>query len=284
MTFRKTFWAALALGIVGCAVLPGAGDDLCIGTGDASCTVFQNDASADRVTIDGGFGPDASIAPPIARSSLCTGGCSPDDESACVVDGGDAAVNACRMVLGAGQQTNATCAKAGTGEDGASCTTGADCSAGFECVGTGTCRHYCCDESQCTTMTKNSTQYDTYFCDVASELAASGAQVPVCMIVSHCAPFQADQCQSGEACTIVEINGGQNVEASCAAVGTATLGASCEIDHCAANFACIGVIGERTCQQLCDSQNPCPSNSLDSNCNMKSQALSQFKVGICGPQ
>ena len=128
-------------------------------------------------------------------------------------------------------------------------------------------------------MTQNSTTYDTYFCDVAQERASSGAKVPVCNVVVHCSPLKGDQCGANEACTVVEINNGNNFVATCDALGTSKLGDSCETSHCADGFACIGAIGQRTCQELCDQQNPCPSNAT---CNMKSQALMQYGVGICG--
>ena len=217
--------------------------------------------------------------------ALCGGKCSPDNALSCAGDAGDASGESCRIVLGAGQQTEATCSKAGAGGDGASCTSGADCAAGYECVGTGTCRHYCCDDIECSKLTQANQNYETYFCDVESEHASSGAVVPVCNVVQHCALF-GDQCNAGEACTIVEISsnlagdGGLNVGlvATCDATGDAKLNDSCETAHCASGLACLGPVGQRTCQQLCDTQHPCPTNT---SCNTKSQALMQYKVGIC---
>jgi hypothetical protein len=288
MNFRRTFLAAIALGTVGCAALPSNSFGGCLDkTADGTdCGIIQGDAGADAMPLPWDAAvPDAVGAGLVARSHLCGPECSPDDPLACVGDaGGDAASDACRVVLGAGQQTSTTCASAGDGTDGASCTSGADCAPGFECVGTGTCRHYCCDDSQCTTMTVNNGGYNTYFCDVANERAASGAVVPVCLVVQSCYPLKAEQCSAGQACTIVEIDDGKSLVATCDDVGDAKLGDSCETTHCAAGFACIGNIGERTCQQLCDSQNPCPANSATPNCNTKSPALAPFNgVGICGP-
>ena len=293
MTFHRLLSAglfALTLGAVGCAVLPNAGDDTCaaLGTDDGGCGLTPfGDAGGDSPTVAWDGGADGGVAAPLARLSLCSGDCKPDNAQACVAapDAGDAGDDAgdqsCRVVLGAGQQTSAACASSGQGLDGASCTSGADCAAGYECVGTGTCRHYCCEDTACTSLTNNS--YDTYFCDVATEHAASGAIVPVCQIVKECQLFGADQCNAGEACTIVEIDSGKGLVASCAATGDAKLGESCETAHCAAGYACIGAIGLRKCEQLCDDQNPCPSNSLTPNCNTKSQALLQFNgVGVCG--
>lgn len=228
---------------------------------------------------------DAGAPAVLARDSLCAGDCSPDDPLACAGDAGaDADVpvtESCRVLLGVNQSRSAACATAGQGLDGASCTSGADCAPGFECVGNGTCRHYCCDDSACTTL--SSTTYDTYFCDVASEHASSGAIVPVCQVVKQCQLFGAEQCNAGQACTIVEIDNGNDIAVTCADVGGATLGQSCETTHCAAGYTCWGAIGERTCEKLCDDQNPCPTNSTTPNCNNKTPKLAQMGVGVCGP-
>lgn len=287
LTLRKALMVAMA-SAVGCAALPNAGDDLCanktMSTADGGCGFIQGDAGGgiDGFTTPDGGSNDAEVPPALlARSSLCgsSSTCSPDDPHTCEGDAGDASTESCRMVLGTNQTTTATCVASGQGKDGASCTSGTDCEPGYECVGTGTCRHYCCDDSACTTLTQNSSTYDTYFCDVAQEHASSGAKVPVCMVVQPCSPLTNGQCGTGSTCTIVEINGGSNFVATCDALGTAKLGESCETAHCAEGFACIGAIGQRQCQELCNSQNPCPSNST---CNMKSQALMKYNVGICG--
>ncbi len=285
LTLRKALMLVVA-GVVGCAALPNAGDDLCanktLATADGGCGFIQGDAGTidGFSTPDGGSG-DAANPTLLARSSLCGASpvCTPDDPQTCEGDAGDASTESCRMVLGTNQTTEATCVAAGQGDDGASCTSGADCAPGYECVGTGTCRHYCCADESCTTLTQNSSTYDTYFCDIAQEHASSGAKVPVCMVVQHCSPLNPNQCGSGSTCTIVEINSGTNFVATCDTLGTAKLGESCETTHCAEGFACIGAIGQRSCQQLCNSTHPCGSNST---CNMKSQALMQYNVGICG--
>ncbi len=280
-----TFFGLAA--VLGCAALPSAADDFaCTNkattSDDGGCGLIQGDAAvgyAPDATADGG-GADSPTAVPQTRTSLCGSTCLPDDPLACVSDAGtsDAGFESCRVVLGTNQTTSSTCAAAGQGGDGASCQSGADCDPGYECVGTGTCRHYCCEDDACTTMTTNSTTYDTYFCDVATEHASSGAKVPVCQVVVHCSPLKTDSCGADQACTIVEIDDGTNFVATCDATGTAKLGDSCETTHCAAGLACFGTIGERSCLQLCDNQNPCPSNAT---CNMKSQALMQYGVGVC---
>ncbi len=283
MTFRRTL-LALLFGSAGCAALPSAADDITC-PADASCTIIQPDASADGSVYDVGFGSEAGTPPTLSRASLCSGNCSPDDVKAClVVDGGvsDAGTLACRVGLGVNQKTETDCSKSGQGDEGASCTSGADCQPGYECVGTGTCRRYCCDESTCGALSNN---YDTYFCDIASEHASTGAIVPVCNAVTKCSLFT-DSCGMGQACTIVEIDNTTadagpttNYVATCAALGDAKIDDSCETQHCGLGLACIGPIGQRTCQELCDSQHPCPQSLT---CKTNSQALAQFKVGVCG--
>jgi hypothetical protein len=178
-----------------------------------------------------------------------------------------------------GPQTAPVCLSAGPGGDGALCSVASDCAAGFECVGNGTCRHYCCDDGPCTTMTNASTNGTTYFCDVATENGAPTAKVPACLVVVPCMPLMSNTCYSTETCTIVEIDSSASLVATCDTAGTGVLGDSCETEQCAAGFACIGATGQRTCQQLCNAQHPC-SGSM--NCNMQSEALASFKVGVCG--
>jgi len=287
ISLRRSAVACLTGFVVGCAALPAADDLGCLNkaetTADGGCGVITSDAAG--ATPEAGLdanSSDGALLAPETRQSLCGTACLPDEANACVEDAGsntdDAGLESCRVVLGANQTTSSMCVSAGQGGDGASCQSGADCSPGYECVGTGTCRHYCCHDDSCTTMTADSTTYDTYFCDVASEHASSGAKVPVCQVVVKCSPLTNDTCGPDQACTVVEINGGNDFVATCDAIGTAKLGDSCETTHCAAGLACFGTIGQRTCQQLCDDQNPCPSNAT---CNMKSQALMSFGVGVC---
>lgn len=281
MTFRRTL-LALLFGSVGCAALPNSADDIAC-PADSSCTIIQPDASADGSFFDVGYGMDAGQPAPLARASLCTGSCSPDDPKACYGDAGsgDGGPEGCRVVLGVNQHTETDCSKSGQGISGASCTSGGDCAAGYECVGTGTCRRYCCDESTCGALSNN---YDTYFCDIASEHASTGAVVPVCNAVTKCSLFT-DSCGMNQACTIVEIDATAdagpttNYVATCAGLGEAKINESCETEHCGLGLACIGPIGQRTCQELCDSQHPCPQSLT---CKTNSQALAQFKVGVCG--
>jgi hypothetical protein len=279
MTLRKVSLLVIVLS-AGCAALPNvAGDDITC-TVDA-CAILQPDGSADAYFGDA-FGPTTDGGPvPASRAGLCVGDCSPDDPLACVGDAGvDAApTQSCRIILGAGQKTTSTCGKSGTGGEGASCNSGTDCAPGYECVGTGTCRHYCCDDTTCNKELADASPYDTFFCDIANEHQSSGAVVPVCNVVVHCALFT-DSCPANETCTIVEVNNNSSLVATCAATGTAGVNESCETTHCAQGLACIGAVGLRTCQQLCDQSHPCPSSST---CNTKSQALMNLKVGICGP-
>ncbi len=281
MTLRPGFAAAFFLcAAAGCATLPFASDDIAQCKDSNNCTASQDGGADASFGFDGGPTGEAG-AVPLSRSTLCAGTeCKPDEATSCKLDGGtpDAATTlACHMSIVSGSQTEASCQAAGTGNDGAECTTSDDCAPAFECVGTGTCRHYCCDDGKCTEMS-NSSNYNKYFCDVASEKVGI-AKVPVCEVIQPCEPLAPNACGPSKACTLVEIDNATKVVATCDETGPGVLNDSCEIDHCAAGFACIGTIGERTCQELCDTTHPCPQYL---SCNMKSQALSTFNVGLCG--
>ena len=209
---------------------------------------------------------------PSAASKLCeaTGGksvCSPDESKASLLAascGGDAGAStggdagppstASRAASCSTPRSNTqpACTTAGTGDDGAACTTGSDCRAGFECVGNpGRCRHYCCDSTVCPTL---DTMGKAYFCDVQSETESSAVKVPVCQVVQPCDLLR-DKCAAGMTCALVDPNDGVT---SCVAVGPAQVGQSCDVTHCATNLTCLGPEGSRTCQELCDSTHLCP--------------------------
>jgi hypothetical protein len=275
MTFTRTLTTLLFASALGCAAIPFAGDDIAE-CPDGSCTVPSSDAGIDSLFngYDSGLGDGAVAAP---RASLCGTQCNPDIATACmstsdagpVVD--DAAIDSCRMVA-AGQ---ATCVAAGTGDDGASCMSGADCAPGFECVGAGVCRHYCCTEDTCAALTASSNS--TYFCDVAIEKGGySQLKVPVCAAAVACDLLSDNSyCPSGTTCTIVETEQNTSLKfiATCDTIGKGVNGDSCETAQCAAGFACIGQIGSRTCQQLCNASNPCGGSAT---CN-----ITLNMVGIC---
>jgi len=285
MTLRGSMLTAALLCCVGCAILPVAAALEC--PDDASCGSADAGVPDGYTTgLDGSYG-DTGVYTPSARSSLCaTAPCDPQSDTACTSadagDASDAAPEACHMVV-EGQQTASMCLNAGTGTDGTSCTVNTQCAAGFECVanngdgGTvGTCRHYCCEDSPCTAMTDESI---TYFCDIATEVQPSSEKVPVCFVVSPCMPLgQGTQCYYGQVCTIVEIDNSKSLVATCDTEGTGALGDSCETEQCMSGMACIGATGQRTCQQLCNGDHPCPGSMT---CNMQSQALATFFVGVC---
>jgi hypothetical protein len=291
MTFRRLLLVACLSAGVGCAALPSGDSTPCLNASSngGDCGFWLPDGSTDAIAVPWEGGATDAGAGSLARSALCGGDCNPEDALACVGDGGldaatvpdDAGAQSCRVVLGAGQQTSSACGKAGLGADGASCTSGSDCAPGFECVGTGTCRHYCCHDDECATLTTQSNGSSTYFCDIATEHAASGAIVPVCDVVQTCMPFSA-QCGTEQACTIVELDP-KNFVTTCDAVGPGKLGDSCETQRCAIGYACIGTTGARTCQQLCDNAHLC--SGYAATCNTQSPALPKqlagTSVGIC---
>lgn len=270
----------------------------------AGCSAITLDSLATELpptpTNNDGGSPDGGnflidagadgLRSPSAASKLCDGlgsknACSPDEsESSRLATscGGDAGTDAggttpdglaCRVILDAkASTTSPACGVAGTGDDGAACTTGSDCRAGFECVGDpGRCRHYCCDSTVCPTLDGMG---KAYFCDVQAEAVSASVKVPVCQVVQPCDLLR-DKCATGMTCALVEPNDGVT---SCVATGPAKAGQSCDVTHCGADLTCLGPEGSRTCQQLCDSSHLCPSGLT---CTAKWQSLKQLGVGLC---
>ena len=272
--------ALLAFG-AGCAAVPSAlyDDTYCQ---DGGCQNTPPDGGAMTDALLGAYDAtgDAPTLTP-ARASLCSmTPCYPDETLSCVVaaDSGvtadDAGLESCHVAAGG----TSVCSSTGTRRESESCNTSADCAPGYECTSDGTCHHYCCNDTACADLTQNSTTGMQYFCDVDHEKTNVSITVPVCFAVQHCQPLNGATCGTGHSCTLVEVNNGMQLQlvATCDITGSGTLGQSCETEQCADGFACIGSIGSRTCQQLCNSYNPCPGMLT---CNMKSSG--SYNVGIC---
>jgi hypothetical protein len=248
---RFLVFGLLAIAEVGCTPL--GTDDICV------CPPIAADGGGppgfDATFADAPDATDGSTATP--RVSLCEiVACDPDNPTVCgnQPDAGDAAVLSCRV-----DGAHAQCVAAGAGTDGESCASGADCAPGFDCVGSGVCREYCCGGA-CS---------ETFFCDLGA--TSSMAIVPVCSPVQACTPLTPGSCASGEACTVVQING--QLAATCDAAGVGQRGDSCETALCASGFACLGAVGSRTCEQMCNTANACP---VSLTCD-----LTSVGVGVC---
>ncbi len=138
------------------------------------------------------------------------------------------------------------CARAGTGEADAPCTSAADCAAGFACIGEGAagiCRHYCCDGAERSCLSGR-------YC-AERPLIGSGMVVPVCARADNCSLSQPYPCQEGEdcqcpegtACLVVRGDG----TTTCAEPGSGRVGDSCP---CAYGHVCSQASG--TCLKLCE--------------------------------
>ncbi|CAN5283359.1 hypothetical protein BH09MYX1_BH09MYX1_60010 [soil metagenome] len=288
-------WAPLALALAlvslsGCTAIA-------INSGDPDPTPYSG--------IDGGAASDAGNYVPeggnadagstlIGISPLCTSPlatCKPDDTklvslaASCGLpppssDAGDAGDSgygdrlACRVVYDESNNKSAPqCVTAGDGKDGDPCAKGDDCKVGYECVGTsGRCRHYCCAPSECDALTQTNPG-KTYFCDVQPE-ASAAVKVPVCLVAQPCELLK-DKCGTGMTCALVDTTNGTT---SCVAAGPAQVGQDCEKTHCAANLACLGAIGARVCERLCDANHTCSGTDT---CQYKFPALKTQGVGIC---
>jgi hypothetical protein len=221
---------------------------------------YEPDASDAGYAV-AAFGPSeaaTAVAPADQGSPLCNaspyvGGCYPDlptTAQACGYDlseGGASTTPAlaidtplgCYVQMTPDAGLEPTCAPAGPGVDGASCSEGTDCAPGLECVGQGTCRHYCCAGNTACDLDE--------FCDIQPTTQNPGTMVPVCMPQTPCALLEEGACPSGEACQVVRENGAT----SCVTVGPAHVGDDCDTDHCAAGLVCIGATGARRCYTLC---------------------------------
>jgi hypothetical protein len=220
---------------------------------------YAPDVSSDAAgPIDTAVGPSSGTevtqGNPICHSSRLTG-CYPDtvvdacdmtdDADAAATDAGDGGPRypgGCHVVTTAsGVQTVCLPSKL-QGMYASTCTQSADCSPGWECVAGGTCRHYCCSG--------NSACSSNQFCDVQPTEALPTTKVPVCVTESPCtlSLLGADACPSNQQCSVVREDG----TTSCVAVGPQGDGESCELDHCAAGFVCLGAPGSRQCTPLCN--------------------------------
>ena len=248
---------------------------------------------------DGGGGGDGGVAPLQQNNVLCavTTTCDPDTAemaSSCHLapDGGtydpsadyDADTLACRVqpamsVASDGVGLPTACSVAGSGAAGAMCTQPTDCAATLDCVGTGTCRQYCCaGNGQCGPQD---------FCDIQPLAAATTTKVPVCMpIVTPGCSLQSalpnpaasatPSCPKGQTCAIVREDG----TTGCVEAGDKTAGEPCNTDHCAEGLVCLGALNARLCYALCitTESGECPSPMT---CQGGLPLFQDPTVGVC---
>lgn len=148
------------------------------------------------------------------------------------------------------------CWVAGTGSDGAACTSTRDCQPGFACVGearSGQCRSYCCNgASSCSELAALHPDRQ-YFCDERPLRSpnAEGARaidVPVCALAEMCDlsdPFPCTDCtcDRDKTCTVVNAQGATG----CRVPGEGEQGDACP---CSPGHYCHPV--EQTCKLLCN--------------------------------
>lgn len=230
-------------------------------------------------------------------SPLChinAGTCDPDDDGTKTINGGtstkrcevtpdpDASLvgvpEGCRL---SGSAVAPECVEANPANtDGAKCERGADCAAGFDCVTTndvGYCRRYCCSGSCGTYRSQNGAET---FCDVQrlhGWAASLVVKAPVCMPIKTCKLFTVDECAENETCSVVTDDG----TTGCVANGNATVGQSCDQEHCSTGLACLGQAGSRKCLQLCKTKNgpTCAANQI---CKT-SPIFPDPTIGFCAP-
>jgi hypothetical protein len=131
----------------------------------------------------------------------------------------------------------------------------------------GTCRHYCCSGNQSCRLDQ--------FCDIQRTSSGSTLNVPVCVPTRQCDLLQPGTCPSGDTCAVVREDG----SLSCVEVGSATVGQSCQAEHCASGLVCLGA-ATRTCYALCEvgKQNQCPTSQT---CKGGLPLFVDPSVGVC---
>jgi hypothetical protein len=252
-----------------------------VGDGDSGAS---DDGGSDVLATPNDAGASAYVGSPLCNFSNALSTCNPDEgltaqscPTAPVSDAGATDAQAppesyrCSVDVKA-NVTSQDCTPAGRGVDGDACQHGSDCAAGFECVGSGVCRHYCCDYTECDKLGKLT------FCDVQTMTSGTTAdtRVPVCMPVMSCKLLLAGYCDQGETCAPVRSDG----TTSCVAIGPQKVGDPCDRDHCDKDLACLGAPGNRTCYQLChtDSTGECPAGK---KCKTSSAEFLDPTIGVC---
>lgn len=239
--------------------------------------------------------------------------CSPDDAEACepIAQGGaggeggalalgglgglsanpgdlDDVAASCQVRLvdsdceGAKCKREAVCLPTGKQAAEASCLSAADCSPGLACVDVGAtvgvCKPYCCEGG-------GSCAGDTY-CSTAQVFGNPALDVPVCVPLDDCNPFEAYPCPPDRECTctgnlacvVVRPDG----RTACTRVGEAEAAEDCAgltAGDCAHGLVCSPTLG---CMQLCQTAGGDASCAPGSLC----QSPSGFPtaLGVCiGP-
>ena len=242
-----------------------------------------------EIPTDGTLAADAAAATPYQGSPLCNASrsttCYPDDPTTAqfcklAPDGGpygatsgyDNAVLACHVQSAADGKAQAVCTAAGAGTSASACLGPTDCASGFECIGSGTCQHYCCmGEDACET---------NQFCDIQSTSTTAQAKVPVCMPIRPplgCQLLGATSCSVGQTCAVVRVNGAT----SCVAIGTASVGDTCDEVHCGRDMVCLGSPGQRRCSQLCRTASPAEHCSASQTCKSTLPLFQNPEFGVC---
>jgi hypothetical protein len=188
----------------------------------------------------------ASVCYPDFPTNAKSCGLAPDGGAFNVSGGNDDAPLAChvqRADNAAGVAPTCTPRGMQTDTSPGGCTQPSDCRETYECVGSGTCRSYCCD-GQCPDPTE--------FCDIQPTVADPTLHVPVCMPIRSCGLLDqasdAGSCNSrSQTCAVVRENGATG----CVAIGRKQAGEECDTEHCGRGLVCLGPSGQRRCYILC---------------------------------
>lgn len=170
------------------------------------------------------------------------------------------------------------------GIDGVACQADTDCAPGFDCVAAGpneknnVCRRYCCSGS-CEGVSAHNG--GPTFCDVQKVVRSVASPTPlvapVCMPIKKCTLLKDGDCSSVETCAIVNDKGATG----CVPIEKDQVeDHSCEKQHCAAGYTCLGSPGDRTCYKLCKTTGGGQECGEDYACTTSSAFL-DTTFGVC---
>ncbi|MDW8362142.1 MAG: hypothetical protein RMK74_07065 [Myxococcales bacterium] len=222
--------------------------------------------------IDSGGGTDAAGSdaptPDTGRTDSGAGGLCPAGECNLLTNAGCPTGQACYFLAeSAGMPPRPMCQPAGTGGDGARCTSYMNCREGYTCdTGAGICRHYCCMESDTGCPTGQSCSI-VLVDDMGNPLG-----VGFCKLPDVCDPIAQTGCMGEDACYPTRDG------FACARPGTRGEGAACMyVNDCMGRHICAG--DPARCMRLC-------RIGMAGDCGMGQTCVGVMGlegIGVCNP-
>lgn len=184
--------------------------------------------------------------------------------------------------LGMADQPSAQCEKAGTGQDGASCSSNpgfGDCAPGFGCTASadgsaeGECRRYCCAQDHRRGCP------DGQICRIGiTDRSGALSGVFLCSECSDCDLREPASCGEGRGCYAIGGRAGCNV---CLPKGKLAVGHACsQNDECVPGSGCLSANGASRCVGFCDLEHG-SGCATGMGCAIATGAELPDGVGVC---